>query len=199
MCEQHHAQCIYLDARNIDPSPEDFISALRQALDLKPHELYSEAIASFPGKFMIMLDTYEAIAPLDSWLRDTFLPQLPENVLVVISGRNSPSQGWRSDPGWQTMIRTLPLRNLSPEESRAYLLKRHIPPEQHQAVLDFTHGHPLALSLVADVFAQRGEFEFKPEDSPDVVKALLEQLVQQVPQPCPPRRSGSLRPGTRHH
>ena len=51
-------------------------------------------------------------------------------------------------------------------------------------MLDFTHGHPLALSLVADVFAQRGDFDFHPEAAPDVVKALLEDLVQKVPGPA---------------
>src|SRR5207237_2914036 len=43
---------------------------------------------------------------------------------------------------------------------------------------------PLALSLVADVYAQRGEIGVHPEATPDVVKALLEQLVQKVPGPA---------------
>jgi hypothetical protein len=57
----------------------------------------------------------------------------------------------------------LALRNLAPDESRAYLSHRSVPSDLHQAVLGFTHGHPLALSLVADAFAQRGPFEFEPE------------------------------------
>ena len=38
--------------------------------------------------------------------------------------------------------------------------------KEHTAVLDFTHGHPLALSLVADVFAERASFHFQPEQRP---------------------------------
>jgi len=98
-------------------------------------------------------------------------------------------------------MRTVSLRNLAPEESRAYLRNRAIPAAQHAAVLDFTHGHPLALSLVADLFDQSAlapqratpgasgdrrsvEFRFDPAAAPDVVQLLLEHLVQHVPSPA---------------
>ena len=143
-------------------------------------------MAVWSERHVILIDTYEMLAPLDPWLREVFLLQLPEDVLVVIAGQNPPSPAWSADSGWQSLIRTLPLRNFSPEESRAYLTKREIPSDQHQAILDFTYGHPLALSLVADVFAQRGDTlrVFKPEVAPDVIKVLLEQLVQKVPGPA---------------
>jgi hypothetical protein len=129
----------------------------------------------------ILLDTYETLAPLDDWIRETFLPQLTENVLIVIAGRHTPVAAWRSDPGWQSLVRLLPLRNLSPEESQTYLTKRNVPEAQHQAVLGFTHGHPLALSLVAEVLAQRQDIQFQLEAEPDIVKALLERFVQDLP------------------
>jgi hypothetical protein len=72
---------------------------------------------------------------------------------------------------------------LSREESQAYL-KREIPSEQRQTILDFTHGHPLALSLVADVFLQRSGVSFRPAETPDVIEALLGQFVQHVPSPA---------------
>jgi hypothetical protein len=50
-------------------------------------------------------------------------------------------------------------------------------------VLDFTHGHALALSLVADVYDQGPDTRFRPEDAPDIIQTLLDQLVQQVPSP----------------
>src|SRR5436305_639019 len=68
--------------------------------------------------------------------------------------------------------------------SLLYLGKRSLPPGQHSDILGFTHGHPLALSLVVDVYAQRGDVPTKPEDAPDVVRVLLEQLVQKVPGPA---------------
>ena len=175
---------IYLDARNIEPSPDAFLHALRLALDLGAQDSPFQFLASRPFRPVALIDTYETLAPLDGWLREEFLPQLPENTLAVLAGREPPAPDWHTDPGWQTLIRTLPLRNLSADESRAYLVRRNVPPEQHQAVLDFTHGHPLALSLVADVFAQRPDIDFQPEAAPDLVKTLLEHFVQKVPGPA---------------
>ena len=113
-----------------------------------------------------------------------FLPQLPERVLVVLASRNPPAPAWRADPGWQPFLRSLPLRNLSPDEGRDYLMQRNVPEEELKTVLDFTHSYPLALSLVADLYDQRPGFHFKAIEAPDVIKILLEQFLQQVPGPA---------------
>lgn len=103
---------------------------------------------------------------------------------MVLAGRAAPSLEWRSDPGWQTLIRPVALRNLTPDESRLYLTARAIPAAQHAAILGFTHGHPLALSLVADAFAQRADLHFEPQAAPEVVHSLVELFVEQVPGPA---------------
>src|SRR4030095_14202650 len=102
----------------------------------------------------------------------------------VLAGRDPRAAGWRSDPGWQTLFRALPLRNLSRDEAEAYLDGREVPDAQHRAVLDFTCGHPLALSLVADLFAQGRTVQFQPAAAPDIVRTLPEQFVQKVPGPA---------------
>jgi hypothetical protein len=133
---------------------------------------------------VILIDTYEALTPLDNWLRTNFLPQLPDTVLTVLAGRNPPDSAWQGDAGWQDLVRVIPLRNLSQEESRAFLSKRGLPTDHQAGILQFTHGHPLALSLVAEVFSQRGHVGLHPEETPDVVKTLMERFVQQVPGPA---------------
>ena len=173
-----------IDARNLEPSPESFILALLFSMGLAPTDSVPEYLAAHPGRHVILIDTYETLAPLDTWLREKFLPTLPDDTLVVIASRNPPDAGWRSDAGWQAALKSLPLRNLSPAASRDYLAKRDIPSTEYSAVLDFTHGHPLGLSLVADVFAQRPGFHFQPEEAPDMVKLLLERFVQKVPSPA---------------
>jgi hypothetical protein len=175
---------IYLDGRNIEPAPESFVAALRITMGLAADVSPLEAMGGAAGRRVILIDTYETLTPLDGWLRESFLPQLPDETLIVLAGRLPISSAWRSDPGWQSMIRPISLRNLSSDECRDYLTRRSIPSEQQPDVLRFTHGHPLALSLVADVFAQRGDFRFRPEAAPDIVKALLEELVQKVPGPA---------------
>lgn len=174
----------YLDARNFEPAPDAFLNALRLALGIGPDASPAAALAERPGHHVILVDTYELLTPLDNWLREIFLMQLPENVLVVLAGRNPLSPAWRADPGWQILVRVLPLRNLSSDESRMYLIQRGVPEAQCDAVLRFTHGHPLALSLVAETFAQRAAVTFQPEAAPDIIKTLVEQFVQKVPGPA---------------
>src|SRR5438067_42129 len=184
ICEQLHIPSAYVDARNVEPTPDAFTGALQQALGVDAHTSPLDALAVRSGRHVIFIDTFEVLTPCDAWLREVFLPGLPDNALIVLAGRQAPSAAWRSDPGWQNVIHTIPLRNLSPKESLLYLSKRSLPAEQHGDILGFTHGHPLALSLVVDVYAQRGDVPTRPEDAPDVVRVLLEQLVQKVPGPA---------------
>ena len=177
-------QVLHLDARNIDPTPDIFTGSLRQQLTLEPSKHPADYWAESAERHVLFLDTYELLAPLDEWLRDVFLPTLPENVLTVLAGRSPPKTGWREDPAWQELTHIMALDNLSPAESRAYLNRREIPLAEHEKVLQFTHGHPLALSLVADVFANDDNAHFQPEKTSDIISMLVERLVLGAPGPA---------------
>lgn len=181
---QVQARAIHLDSRNIEPAPDLFLAALQQASGVASPDAAIPWLAAQAGRTVLLFDTYELLSPLDNWLREHFLPQLPGNVLVVLAGRNPPALAWRTDPGWASMMRVLPLRNLSAAESLDYLTRCQVPPAEQTAVWGFTHGHPLALSLVVDSFAQRPGVKFAPDDAPDIVKTLLEQFVQESPSPA---------------
>lgn len=184
LSEQYGARPIYIDARHMDISPDAFIKTLGASLGHNNGASIPDLLDASSQRTVILIDTYEALTPLDGWLRTTFLPQLPDTVLTVLAGRNPPDAGWQGDAGWQDLVRVISLRNLSQEESRAFLNKRGLPTDEQPGILEFTHGHPLALSLVAEVFSQRGQVGFRPEESPDVVKTLMERFVQQVPGPA---------------
>ncbi|MDF5734102.1 MAG: ATP-binding protein [Rhizonema sp. PD38] len=184
ICEIYKIQKYFVEARNIEATSESFINSLRLVMELPDTESPLQVLSSRNQRTVILIDTYETLVSLDEWLREEFLPQLSENTLIVFAGRNPLSSPWRSDAGWQALIHILPLRNLTPEESHAYLTKRDIPVAQHSSILNFTHGHPLALSLVADVFAQGREISFQSESALDVVKTLLERFLQEVPTPA---------------
>ncbi len=171
---------ILLD-RDVDASPPGFEMALGRALGLETGGA-DLSLAGWPDRAVLLIDTFELLAALDGWLRETFLPQLPADSLVVIAGRNPPTSAWRTDIAWAELAHFLPLRNLQPAESQTYLAARGIPEEQHADVLAFTHGHPLALSLVAEVMNQGDELiAFNPQTEPDVVRILLERFTQNVP------------------
>jgi hypothetical protein len=182
-CERQAVPYLYVDARNVEATPDSFYSTLRRLMALDINDSVRQVMGDSP-RFVLLVDTYEALAALDDWLREEYLPQLPENVLTVLAGRSAPSHGWRGDPGWQSLMQVIALRNLAPDDSVTYLSHRRVPPDQHAMVLNFTHGHPLALSLVADVFAQQPDLQFQPDNVPHVVQALVGQFVEKTPSPA---------------
>ncbi len=196
LAESVGATVVTLDARNIEVTPEAFTATLVVALGitLAPGEGSLEAelealeshIAALPGRCVIFVDTYELLTPLDNWLRETLLPTLPDSVLFVPAGRQMPSPAWSGDGGWTDLWQDVPLHNLDDSESYDYLTRRHVPDGQHSAILNFTHGHPLALSLIADLFSQQrfdaqSSLAFVPEAAPEVVNSLLNHLLQHEP------------------
>jgi hypothetical protein len=81
-------------------------------------------------------------------------------------------------------LRVRALRNLAPGEARALLRAAGVAEDLHHRVLELTHGHPLALSLLVDVLDQRGEARVLGLDlgqAPDVLGMLLERFVTGVP------------------
>jgi RimJ/RimL family protein N-acetyltransferase len=172
---------VRLDGRDVSPSPAGFLAALGRVLG-EPPEGSPLAALGRRDRGVLLVDTYETLAPVDSWVRDTLLPELPGRHLVVLAGRDPPATGWLADAGWRDLLRVVPLRNLRPTDSQAYLQARGVPAAQHPAALAFTHGHPLALSLVADVAAGGGDpTALAPGQRPDVVRALLERFVERLP------------------
>jgi hypothetical protein len=164
-----------IDGRSMPVSPV----AVREAL---PEALHAVAGG---GRRALLIDTYEELLPLDGWLREELLPELPCTAVVVIAGRQPPPAGWTADPGWQSLVSTVALRNFSPEESRRLLGAAEVDAADHERLLQLTHGHPLALSLVVELLRPRGEdaSALLPSlgDAPDLVTVLLERFLDDVP------------------
>lgn len=174
---------VALDGRNLDLSPTGFLTALQGALGLPPDASPLEALLAADDPVLI-LDTYELVTPLDGWLRAEFLPQLPARALVVIAGRHAPAAAWRADGDWGALTRIIALRNLRPDESQAYLHDRGLHDDEIAQVLGVTYGHPLALSLAADVMSQNAALRtFDLKRDPDIVRVLMERFVADVPNP----------------
>src|SRR4051794_31816258 len=145
---------VSLDLRVIEPSPPAFMAELGRAVgrpaDDSPQEMFA---AREPA--VLLLDTFEAAVGLEDWLREQFMPALPASALVVVGGRKGPGGAWRRDPGWGDLLRVVSLRNLGPDDGRAFLRGAGVGEEQHESMLELSHGHPLALSLLVDVLSQR--------------------------------------------
>lgn len=174
-CADRDVAVHHLDARHVEPTSDAVRDALQQAgLPL------SDGTAS-AERSVLFVDTFEALAPLHPWVRETLIPHLPASCLVVLSGRTPPPPAWRSDLRLEPLLATMPLRNLPRAQSQAYLDRRALPDRHTQAILDFAHGHPLALSLAADAALQAPETPFSPVDAPDLVGTLVQRFLERVP------------------
>lgn len=175
---------VRIDLREIDPVPPAFRGALATRVGGSPDAV--ESALADGRRRVLLIDTYELAPSLDAWLREQFLPGLPAETIVVIAGRNPPSPDWLSDPGWQELARVVSLRNLAPEQTVEYMRAAGVDADLHGRALELTHGHPLALSLLVEVLAQRaaaGEPALPSElwQEPDVVRPLHQLFVEGVP------------------
>jgi hypothetical protein len=171
--------CARVDGRDVQSTPAGFLTALGAALGLEVGGV--DAVAGL-GRTVLLIDTYEALAGLDGWLRDELLPRLPGSVLVVAAGRPLPSTAWRSDPGWRDLLRIVSLSSLTTDEATTYLTAAGVPDDLHGQLVAFTRGHPLALAVAVDVFCQAGaDAVVERLHAPEVVDALLTGFVDDLP------------------
>ena len=173
------AAVVRLDGRDLAPSATAVLRVLGETLDLPVDD---GAISAPPGggRLVLLFDTYERLAPLDDWVRTVLLPALPATALTVFAGREPPGPAWRADPAWRELLRVVSLRNLSPQDSRRYLHSCGVEPDRHDQLVELAHGHPLGLSLLADVVVRGGEAATDPL-TPDLVGTLLRRFVEIVP------------------
>lgn len=181
ICQSARIPVTSLDSRTFEPSPTSFLKALQAAMHLAPDESPIHTLATQPTRHTLLIDSYERLASLEDWLREDFLPQLPDHVLIVLAGRCPPASAWRADLGWQALFHAVALQNLSSEESRLYLARRSIPTAHYPAIVDFAQGHPLALSLMADLCIQDQCVEITPDVTAAVIQALSKTFLEEVP------------------
>lgn len=175
---------VRLDARDLEPTPDDMLTTLARALDLVPGPL-EDLVARWPDQGLLVIDNYEPTPSLDDWLRSVLLPRLPARSLVLLAGRLTPAPEWITDIAWAPLTRIIALRNLDPDESRRYLAVRGVDELRQAGILAAVDGHPLALSLAADAVMARAasDRDFDLSDQPGIVRTLLHRLVDEVPSP----------------
>jgi hypothetical protein len=165
--------------RDVLATPPAILDAAREVLDVPDEE------GTIGGPFtarrvVVLIDTYERLAALDDWMRTQFMPRLPVSALTVVAGQSAPAAEWRTDPAWRELLRVVSLRNLSPDESQQYLEACGVEATRRDRLVQLAHGHPLGLSLLADVVVRGGEATPDPL-TPDLVGTLLRRFVDVAP------------------
>ena len=150
------ATVVAVDGRAVEPTPQAFLAA-------------AGALGAAGGPVVLLVDTAERLRLLDGWLRQTFLPSLPEHARVVLATRDAPGAVWRSSFG--ELLRTVPLGPLAPADAAEVLRRAGLDETQAAWVNRFVRGHPLSLQLAASAIRERPD---APED------AVLPTVVQEL-------------------
>lgn len=140
---------------------------------------YDAAAVIVAAGGVLLLDEVDALPGRRVEVLEELLGRLPADAVAVLAGRDPPPAVWRTDPGWRSVLRTVRLGNLDAADGRELLRLRGVPEAAHAHALAFTHGHPLALALLADVAAQ-SDGSAEPA-TPEVLAVLLDSLIGTVP------------------
>lgn len=165
---------------------------LQQLLELLPDEPQARSDSSdtffarlkplaAQGRVAIALDTYEEMGDLDGWIRERFIPNLPDGVLLILAGRYRLKDKWILSPALRERILFMPLEHLSGSESAAYLRQCGLDDEERiEAICRKTGGHPLALAL-ASVVRPQEDWAGKSGDWAEWFEQLANTWLREVP------------------
>src|ERR1700682_3955415 len=119
------ARVVRLDCRQIEPTENGLLRELGAAIGgaAASTEQVAARLGALGSRVVLSLDTYEVFRLLDTWLRQVFIPALPDNVRVILCGRDAPVVAWLSAPGWHGLFRTIRIESL-PERDALDLLRQ---------------------------------------------------------------------------
>lgn len=179
------AHVIAIDGRSVEPSERGLVAQLADRLDVDgvSLEALSVHLGGLDRTVVLALDTFERLQLLDTWLRRSFVPALPENARLVVAGRYPPSSRWLTRPGWEDLVSTLRLGPLSDEASLRLLERMGVTGDRADRIRDFAQGHPLALKLAAATARRESEPSFGDVGISRVVRELSRYVLEGVEDP----------------
>lgn len=127
---------VWVDGRDLPPFPAEVDAALAEVRS--------------SGAAVVVFDSYELISSLDMHLRDRVIPDLPDDTIVVLASRYTPSRLWFDD-GWDAVSLRLPIAGLDPVDARTLARAHGVDDEARvDALVEQSRGSPLALVVGAE-------------------------------------------------
>jgi hypothetical protein len=166
-------ESIHFDARDLTGGKEAVEAAFRGAVD---------AAAVAPGDLAVLLvDNFESLAPLETWFREHLLADLPGRFRVVLAMRQQPAAQWQLDAGWSRLARVHRLEGLEPEAAESLLDRLGVPTPARAGIRALAGGHPLALTLAAQLGHDEAGGPPALADSPQLVRELSQRHLVHAP------------------
>jgi hypothetical protein len=179
------ATVIRLDCRSMEPTERGFLQELGSSTGIEVGNMNeaTERLGRLGPRVILALDTYELFRLMDTWLRLTFLPALPDNVRVIICGREAPVSAWITSSQWLGLFRSLSLGPLKSQEAFELLAQARIESEDARRINRMARGHPLALRLAASAMMDRLGSHLEEATIQRVVEELTQIFLADVHDP----------------
>jgi len=173
LARNERATVTAVDCRAVEPTERGLLDELAGALGGKATlEGLVDRLAAL-GTTVLVLDTYERFRLLDSWIRRTLIPSLPDTVRVVVASREPPAPGWDATPASDGPVRSLELGPLSEADAVALLCRDSALDEATARRLNRSlRGHPLALRVARSAAVERGGLDVETAAVPRAVETL---------------------------
>jgi DNA-binding CsgD family transcriptional regulator len=148
--------------------------------------LLLEAVRANPSatRPVLLIDSYERLAPLEPWLLGQFASGLPSDVLLVFASRHVQSSRLDLDPAWSTLTRRWQLAPWSDEDARRFLEQRAVPGSAQRAILDVVGGYPLGLAAAAEILKKTRAELFMQEHLRELQRTLSQALELRTTSPA---------------
>src|SRR5215831_6492301 len=179
------ATIVRFDCRSIEPTETGFLSELAAATGGTPGtpEEIAIRLGQVGTRVVVALDTYEVFRLMDSWLRQIFVPLLPDNVRLVLCGREEPLTAWFSAAGWHGLFKAIRLDCLDTRSALEYLSRAGVPPEEAKSLEGVCRGLPLALTLAASLQSSERTTALSTGVGQRIVEELSRLYISDVTDP----------------
>jgi hypothetical protein len=154
---------VRLDCRSIEPTERGFVEALGP---------------SMPA--LLALDHYEVFRLMDTWLRQVFVPALPDGTRILLAGREPPVASWFAVEGFES----LPLAPLIDDDALLLLDRRGIRTADAPRLNAIARGHPLALMLASAGATEHPELGLEEAATTRVIAELARLYLEDVQDPA---------------
>jgi hypothetical protein len=176
---------VRLDCRVVEPTERGVVHAASALLGIKVRTLaaLTTRLRALGKRVVLILDNYEVFRLADAWIRQVFVPALPENARLVLAGREPPVSAWGTAPEWAGLFCSVALRPLNDAEAGELLRRAGVAATAVSTVNAFARGHPLALRLAAQTFLRNPDWSFGEMAVGGVVEQLTRRYLSDIEDP----------------
>lgn len=186
------AVVVALDGRTLEPTDRGLQRAVGRAIRAVGPGSEADG-ADFPAivarlealgpRTVLVIDHYEVLRLADTWLRQVFVPGLPDTVRVVLAGREPPVAGWLTAPELAGAVELVHLGPLDASDSQELLRREGVEGPAARSVERVAGGHPLALRLAAAAARERPDVAIEDAASTRVIDELSRLYLSDVADP----------------